>query len=169
MATLELGPKSNLVVYELMPTRRRKAIPVQMASQHHEEPVALAFSADGKLLATLLPEVPSPAATSAAPVEPSIAGLNVPPPATSQSTAHAQNCYAITVYLWRTGKTLASISLGSPSLAAISPQVRVGSCLPLFFTVTLLAISLHVVVVVVWFFSVGCWALDQKRREMALT
>lgn len=122
MATLEVGPKSNLVVYELMPTRRRKAIPVQMTPQQHEESVALAFSADGKLLATLLPEVHTPAV--AAQTEPSLPGLNAPT-VISHSAGHAQNCYAITVYLWRTGKTLASISLGSTSLPAISPQVRV--------------------------------------------
>lgn len=116
MATLEVGPKSNLVVYELMPTRRRKAIPVQIASQQHDEAVALAFSADGKLLATLLPEMHAAAAPAA-----ELGSLGM---STASPTTHTTpNGYSITVYLWRTGKTLASISLGSPSLPAISPQV----------------------------------------------
>jgi hypothetical protein len=115
MATLEVGPKSNLVVYEMMPTRRRKAIPVQIASQQHDEAVALAFSADGKLLATLLPEMHAAAAPAA-----ELGSLN----SGNTPTMHTNpNGYSITVYLWRTGKTLASISLGSPSLPAISPQV----------------------------------------------
>ena len=119
MATLEVGPKSNLVVYELMPTRRRKAIPVQISSQQHDEAVALAFSADGKLLATLLPEIHSPPPATTL-LDPGLASLNA-----STTSAHtAQNGYSITVYLWRTGKTLASISLGLPSLPSISPQVR---------------------------------------------
>lgn len=122
MVTLEVGPKSNLVIYELMPTRRRKAIPVQIGPQHHDESVGLAFSADGKLLATLLPEMANSSATqlSSSDGGPLVssnmsAAQYMPPP--------SLNSYAITVYLWRTGKTLASISLGSPSLPTISPQV----------------------------------------------
>jgi hypothetical protein len=117
MATLEVGPKSNLVVYEMMPTRRRKAIPIHIASHHHEEPVALAFSADGKLLATLLPEQP-PKDHNHATELPLSSTLNL-----TNTTTHHQNSYSITVYLWRTGKTLASISLGSASLPSINPQV----------------------------------------------
>lgn len=120
MATLEVGPKSNLVVYEMMPTRRRKAIPIHIASHHHEEPVALAFSADAKLLATLLPEQPHKDHTHSAEL-PLSSTLNLTN--ASGHTTHHQNSYAITVYLWRTGKTLASISLGSPSLPSINPQV----------------------------------------------
>ncbi|XP_046630925.1 cilia- and flagella-associated protein 57-like [Daphnia pulicaria] len=117
MATLEVGPKSNLVVYEMMPTRRRKAIPIHIASHHHEEPVALAFSADGKLLATLLPEQP-PKDHNHATELPLSSTLNL-----TNTTTHHQNSYSITVYLWRTGKTLASISLGSASLPSINPQL----------------------------------------------
>ena len=112
LATLEVGPKSNLVIYEMVPTRRRKAIPVQVSMQQQNEAVSMAFSADGKLLAVLMPE-PPPIPSSA--------------PASASSTRQAgspQLSYCITVYLWRTGKTLASISLGSSSLPTISPQVR---------------------------------------------
>jgi hypothetical protein len=104
----------------MMPTRRRKAIPIHIASHHHEEPVALAFSADGKLLATLLPEQPHKDHTHSAEL-PLSSTLNLTN--ASGHTTHHQNSYAITVYLWRTGKTLASISLGSPSLPSINPQV----------------------------------------------
>lgn len=119
MATLEVGPKSNLVIYEMMPTRRRKAIPVQVASQHHEEAVALAFSVDAKLLATLLPELPQKEHNHATDLPVSTLNLSI----TTGQTARHQNSYSITVYLWRTGKTLASVSLGSPSLPALNPQV----------------------------------------------
>ena len=84
MATLEVGPKSNLVVYEMMPEQPHK---------DHTHSAELPLSSTLNL-------------TNA-----------------SGHTTHHQNSYAITVYLWRTGKTLASISLGSPSLPSINPQV----------------------------------------------
>lgn len=114
MATLEVGPKSNLVVYELMPTRRRKAIPVHITTQHHNDPVALAFSADAKLLATLLPEPPSSGAGPTANLNVTTPSLPPPTPSTN---------YSITVYLWRTGKTLATMNLGAPSIPSVTPQV----------------------------------------------
>lgn len=131
MATLEVGPKSNLVIYEMMPTRRRKAIPVHVASQHHEEAVALAFSADAKLLATLLPEQLQKEHSHAADLP--VSSLNLSN--TTSPTARHQS-YSITVYLWRTGKTLASVSLGLPSLPAANPQVckKNKSCLLWFST-----------------------------------
>lgn len=123
LATLEVGPKSNLVVYEMVPTRRRKAIPVHLSMQQQDEAVSLAFSADGKLLAALMPE-PPPAPSS----------TNPSAPASASSSHHQATSshlsYSITVYLWRTGKTLASISLGTSSLPAISPQVRNDLILP---------------------------------------
>ncbi|XP_032791524.2 LOW QUALITY PROTEIN: cilia- and flagella-associated protein 57 [Daphnia magna] len=119
MATLEVGPKSNLVIYEMMPTRRRKAIPVHVASQHHEEAVALAFSADAKLLATLLPEQLQKEHSHAADLP--VSSLNLSNTTTSPTARHQS--YSITVYLWRTGKTLASVSLGLPSLPATNPQL----------------------------------------------
>lgn len=120
LATLEVGPKSNLVVYEMMPTRRRKAIPVHIGPQQHEEPVALAFSADGKLLATLLPEPTAPSGPVAAS---SLLNLNADSLGHNGGTsAPSSLSYSITVYLWRTGKTLASISLGAATMPSISPQ-----------------------------------------------
>ena len=119
LATLELGPKSNLVVYEMMPTRRRKAIPVHIGPQQHEEPVALAFSADGKLLATLLPEPTAPSGPVAAS---SLLNVNAESLIHNGSEVHSTLSYSITVYLWRTGKTLASISLGTATMPSISPQ-----------------------------------------------
>lgn len=115
MATLEVGPKSSLVVYELMPTRRRKAIPVHITAQQHNDPVALAFSADAKLLATLLPEAPSCAATGA--------GNALVVTSTSQPPPTPNSSYSVTVYLWRTGKTLATMNLGTPSIPSVTPQV----------------------------------------------
>lgn len=120
LATLEVGPKSNLVIYEMMPTRRRKAIPVHVGAQQHDEPVALAFSADGKLLATLLPEPTAPSGPVAASslLNESLGSLNH-----AGSHGSCSVSYSITVYLWRTGKTLASISLGTTTTPTISPQV----------------------------------------------
>ena len=98
LATLEVGPKSNVVMYEIMPPRRRKAISVHIAAKH-EEKVAFAFSGDAKLLAILVPETAS-----------------VP------STSNNAN-YTVSLYLWRTGKVLASVNLGSAGVPTFCPQV----------------------------------------------
>ena len=98
LATLEVGPKSNVVIYEIMPPRRRKAIGVQIAAKH-EEKVAFAFSGDAKLLAILVPES-----------------------ATVPSSSNNAN-YTISLYLWRTGKVLASVNLGSAGVPTFCPQV----------------------------------------------
>ena len=60
MAALEVGPKNNLVIFEMMPTRRRKPIPFYAGALQHNEPAVLALSANGKLLATLLSEPTAP-------------------------------------------------------------------------------------------------------------
>lgn len=138
MATLEVGPKSNLVVYEMMPTRRRKAIPVHLTPQQHDDPVGLAFSADSKLLATLLPEVPPSGPGLAASAFATAPTSHASPRGSSASLTTHLTSYSITVYLWRTGKTLASISLGSTSAAAISPQVCTTSSGAVSESITLL-------------------------------
>lgn len=98
LATLEVGPKNNVVIYEFPPARRRKAISVEIDSKL-ESYVALAFSSDGKILATLLPDA---------------AGGN------STSNTH----YTISLYLWRTGKVLASVQIGATSMSPFFPQVK---------------------------------------------
>lgn len=93
LATLEVGPKSNIVIYELKPTRRRKTIAISLAAEPKDSTVAFAFSPDGKLLATLLPEMATPLS------------------------------YSVAVYMWRTGKIVASVGLGCVTLPTFIPQV----------------------------------------------
>jgi len=93
LATLEVGPKSNLVIYELKPTRRRKTIAINTPIEPKDNSVAFAFSPDGKLLATLLPDMGTPLS------------------------------YSVVIYMWRTGKIVASVSLGSVTLPTFIPQV----------------------------------------------
>ena len=94
LATLEVGPKSSLVIYELCPTRRRKTIAVAISSEQKDS-VAFVFSNDGKLLATLLPDGPTGS--------------------------------SVCIYMWRTGKIVATVNLASPTLPTFIPQVQFNS------------------------------------------